>query len=110
MVSHYVDRSERAALDDRLKRTAALSRDTSVAALQRAVPPRDPRLTNVLAASGTTLRLIVARTVIRESGRPAPSDAIPAEDGLRTFEVRGDRKSTRLNSSHEFVSRMPSSA
>ena len=24
--------------------------------------------------------------------------------------VRGDRKSTRLNSSHEFVSRMPSSA
>ena len=34
MVSRYVDRSERAALDDFLKRTAALSRDTSVAALE----------------------------------------------------------------------------
>ena len=29
---------------------------------------------------------------------------------LQREEVRTDRKSTRLNSSHEFVSRMPSSA
>ena len=28
----------------------------------------------------------------------------------RTAQLEGDRKSTRLNSSHEFVSRMPSSA
>ena len=27
-----------------------------------------------------------------------------------TLEIQSDRKSTRLNSSHEFVSRMPSSA
>ena len=85
MVSRYVDRSERAALDDCLKRTAELSRDTSVAALQEGVPPSDPRLDNVLSASGTTLRLIVGPTVIRESGRPAPSEAIPPSDGLRTF-------------------------
>ena len=31
-------------------------------------------------------------------------------DGDRTRHLLGDRKSTRLNSSHEFVSRMPSSA
>ena len=30
--------------------------------------------------------------------------------GRRQLEPRSDRKSTRLNSSHEFVSRMPSSA
>ena len=30
--------------------------------------------------------------------------------GVRPEIVTGDRKSTRLNSSHEFVSRMPSSA
>ena len=41
MVSRYADRSERAALDDFLKRTAALSRDTSVAALQESVPPSE---------------------------------------------------------------------
>ena len=29
---------------------------------------------------------------------------------VQTFEADRDRKSTRLNSSHEFVSRMPSSA
>ena len=33
----------------------------------------------------------------------------PVVEGTRVYMVR-DRKSTRLNSSHEFVSRMPSSA
>ena len=33
---------------------------------------------------------------------------IPIASGYRDWET--DRKSTRLNSSHEFVSRMPSSA
>ena len=89
MVSRYADRSERAGLDDFLKRTAALSRDTSVTALQEGVPPSDPRLNNVLSASGTTLRLIVGPTVIRESGRRAPSDVIPRSDGLRTFTAHG---------------------
>ena len=32
------------------------------------------------------------------------------KDGLTGYLRRVDRKSTRLNSSHEFVSRMPSSA
>jgi len=89
MVSRYVDRSERAALDDFLRRTAALSRDTSVDALQKGIPPPDPRLNNVLSASGTTLRLIVGKTVVRESGRPAPLAAIPRADGLRTITARG---------------------
>ena len=33
-----------------------------------------------------------------------------ADKVLKVLENAGDRKSTRLNSSHEFVSRMPSSA
>ena len=36
--------------------------------------------------------------------------AIAVETAVLLFVLHGDRKSTRLNSSHEFVSRMPSSA
>ena len=57
--------------------------------------------------------------VPREEVTPAPTErpeglwvdallAIP--NGLNDSASMGDRKSTRLNSSHEFVSRMPSSA
>lgn len=91
MVSRSVERSERERLDDFLQRTAALSRDTSVSALEQGVPPPDRRLNSVLSASGTTLRLILGRVVIRASGSPPPAEAIPARDGLRTFSV-GDRR------------------
>ena len=37
-------------------------------------------------------------------------DADAVRDDLRTYVVEQDRKSTRLNSSHEWISRMPSSA
>ena len=36
--------------------------------------------------------------------------ASPIEHASFTFGIEGDRKSTRLNSSHEIPSRMPSSA
>ena len=46
---------------------------------------------------------------------PPPTDLADLRDELRDLRRRvsaleADRKSTRLNSSHEFVSRMPSSA
>ena len=47
------------------------------------------------------------------SNPPAPSSPPCGNDVTVTntpLPVDGDRKSTRLNSSHEFVSRMPSSA
>ena len=91
VVSRDAERSDRAALDDFLQRTAALSRDTSVTALQEGVPPPDARLNSVLRATGTTLRLLVGPTVIRTSGRPAPSKAIPRRDGLRTVTADGRR-------------------
>ena len=70
VVSHYVDRSERAALDDRLKRTAELSRETALAAVQRELPPADRRLDNVLSATGTSLRLLLDR---QRAARPRAS-------------------------------------
>jgi two-component system sensor histidine kinase PrrB len=91
MTSRYVERSERSALDDFLQRTAALSRETSVAALEEGVPPPDRRLDNVLSASGTTLRLILGDVLIRESGATAPTQVLPKRDGLRTFTVKGRR-------------------
>jgi signal transduction histidine kinase len=98
MVARYVDHSERAALDDRLQRTAALSRDVSEEALQNEVPPKDPRLDRVLSASTTSLRLIVGDKVLRPSGVPAPSAYIPPHDGLRTFTVRGRRYRSYITS------------
>ena len=55
---------------------------------------------------------------VRQSARAAPArppspPAVEEADGADRFRFRAsgiDRKSTRLNSSHEFVSRMPSSA
>ena len=86
MVSRYVDRSERAALDDRLKRTAELSRDTLLLALREGLT-RDKRLDNALTANRTSLRLILRDQPLRSFGPPAPSKQIARRDGLRTVTV-----------------------
>ena len=52
-------------------------------------------------------------TVIHEFGLPGPFPEPALEEARRqaaTFTEEVDRKSTRLNSSHEWISRMPSSA
>src|SRR3954465_9097407 len=91
MVSHYVDRSERHALDDRLKATAELSRETALAAVQQSLPSNDRRLDQVLSATGTSLRLLLGSRVLLDSGKP-PAGARPTPlDGLRTFSAGGER-------------------
>ncbi len=91
MVSRYVDRSERTALDDRLKATAELSRETALAAVEQSLPSNDRRLDQVLSATGTSLRLLLGRRVLLDSGRP-PAGARPApREGLRTFTAGGRR-------------------
>ena len=88
MVSRYVDRSERAALDDRLKATAELSRETALAAVQQSLPSNDRRLDQVLSASGTSLRLLLGRRVLLDSGRaPAPARSSPQQSRPRA--IRG---------------------
>src|SRR5919112_6321802 len=91
VVSRYVDRSERAALDDRLKRTAELSRETALAAVQRELPSGDRRLDNVLSATGTSLRLLLDRRELLASGEPAPPGRPGPRDGLHTFQAGGER-------------------
>ncbi|MBW3607423.1 MAG: HAMP domain-containing histidine kinase [Actinobacteria bacterium] len=91
VVARYVDRSERAALDDRLQRTVELSRETALAAVQRELPSRDRRLDNVLSATGTSLRLLLAGRELPAFGRPPPPGRPPPRDGFQTFEVDGER-------------------
>ena len=84
MVSRYVARSERAALDDRLKRTAALSRDTLLQALDEGLR-KDKRLNNVLIANRTSLRLLLRNDQLLAYGLPAPSSKIARENGMHTL-------------------------
>jgi two-component system sensor histidine kinase PrrB len=88
--SHYVDSSERAALDDRLERTAALSRATARAAVQQELPDDDRRLDAVLTATTTSVRLLLGRTVLFDTGAPPPAHG-QLRQGLQTFESAGQR-------------------
>src|SRR3954454_19120500 len=87
---HEIDASERAALDDRLKRTAELTRPTAVAAVENEVPADDPRLDAVLRATGSSLRLRLGRVTLVDAGpRPPRHGALPR--GLSTFASDGRR-------------------
>jgi signal transduction histidine kinase len=92
VVSRYVDRSERATLDNRLKSIAELSRETALAAVQRELPSADKRLDNVLRATGTSLRLLLDDRDLPFSGEPPPPGSRPApRTGLHTFSAAGQR-------------------
>jgi signal transduction histidine kinase len=85
----YVVRSERDAFDDRLRRTAELSRATALAAVQEQLPREDQRLDAVLTATRTSLRLRLGDTTLLDTGAPPPaSGSLPL--GLRTFTAGGD--------------------
>jgi two-component system sensor histidine kinase PrrB len=90
IASHYVDSSERAALDDRLERTAELSRATALAAVQQELPENDRRLDAALSATGTSLRLLLGRTVLLDTGAPPPARP-KLRRGLQTFESGAKR-------------------
>ena len=80
----------------------------------------DPQLSNAiqLASKSNHSHIFMTATPPRHFLKQFPPEKIiklPARfhrDRFRMYfsEIRTDRKSTRLNSSHEFVSRMPSSA
>src|SRR3954452_10442511 len=98
MVSRYADRSERRALDDRLKATAELSRETALASVQERLPRPNRRLDQVLSATGTSLRLLLAQRVLQPYGRPPTGDRPAARDGLRTFAAGGERYRSDVSS------------
>ena len=90
VASHYVDTSERAALDDRLERTAELSRATALAAINDQLPDSDRRLDAVLSATGTSLRLMLGSRVLLDTGSPPPAGP-HLRRGLQTFTTDGRR-------------------
>ncbi|HEY7620066.1 MAG TPA: HAMP domain-containing sensor histidine kinase [Solirubrobacteraceae bacterium] len=90
IASRYVASSERAALDDRLERTAELSRPTAVAAVNDELPDNDKRLDAVLSATGSSLRLTLAGRVLLDTGAPPPAHP-RLRRGLQTFESAGER-------------------
>src|SRR3954468_305284 len=73
LAAHDVDRSERAALDDRLMRTAQLSGPSALEAVQKELPSADKRLDAVLTATGTSLRLTLGGTALVETGEAVPA-------------------------------------
>ncbi len=94
VTSRYVDRSERDALDDRLRRTAELSRATAVAAVAEGLPENDRRLDAVLSATDTSLRLVLGRATLLETGEDRLRPPDPPRPGLRTFTLRGQQYRT----------------
>src|SRR3954468_9293669 len=87
LISNYAERTARETLDDRLRRTAELSRATAVDAVQNAVPGTDRRLDAVLRATGSSLRLFIDDAVVLEAGRPPLAGGLP-RTGLRTVTRR----------------------
>jgi len=90
LISEYAERTARDALDDRLQRTAELSRATAVDAVQNALPDTDRRLDAVLSATGSSLQLFIADAVVLEAGRPPPAGGA-SPTGLRTVTRDGQR-------------------
>jgi len=100
VVARDVDHSERQVLDDRLRRTAELSRATAVAAVQEELPGADRRLDAVLSATSSSLRLAIGDTVLLSSGDPPPRRArLPL--GLHTISAGGRRYRTYAESLRE---------
>ena len=64
-------------------------------------------LMRTLKAGGAEIALCASNPLSTQDDTAA---ALVHEYGISTFARNGDRKSTRLNSSHEWISRMPSSA
>lgn len=86
--AHIVRTSQLAEFDDRLEQTAELSLSTAATAVQKEIPPDDPRLDRVLEATVSSLRLVVGDTVLLESGAALPTNG-PLPRGLHTFKADG---------------------
>ena len=90
LISNYAERTARDALDERLRRTAELSRATAVDAVQNALPDTDRRLDAVLNATGSSVRLFIDDVVALDAGRAQLKGGVPPT-GLRTVTSGGER-------------------
>jgi len=91
LVTRDVERAERQVIDDRLKRTAELTRVTAVDIVQEGLPEdADGQLDDVLRATGSSLRLRVGTQVVVQSGVRLPATLTPPL-GFSTVSVGGRR-------------------
>ncbi len=90
VVARAADRNDRQVLDDRLRRTAELSRATALATLEQEVPTVTGGLDAVLDASGSSLRLSLGDVGLLETGTGVARTTFPGL-GLRTVTLRGRR-------------------
>ena len=88
IASHEVGRSERSAFDDRLRRTAELSRATAAAAVNDQIPQDDKRLDAVLRATSSSLLLRLGSATLLDTGAPPPTRPSLGE-GWHTFTAGG---------------------
>src|ERR1044071_4697073 len=110
--SHHSPEAELRGARARPRRRVLFVRAVSVLSWRAAPPVAHPRsffFNDTATTEIYTLSLHDALPIyahrlwrLRSAGRPAPESGCPIRSG--------DRKSTRLNSSHEWISRMPSSA
>jgi two-component system, OmpR family, sensor histidine kinase PrrB len=100
VASRYVASSERRAFDDRLERTAELSRPTALAAVNDQLPEDDKRLDAVLSATGSSLRLTLGGQVLLDTGAPPPQRP-RLRRGLQTFESHGQRYRAYVTTLHD---------
>ena len=88
IASHEVSSSRRDAFDDGLQRTAELLRASARAAVQKEIPRDDERLNGVLEATASSLRLVINKKVLLDTGAPLPTRTrLPS--GLHTFTAGG---------------------
>ena len=80
---------------EKMQVSRAVARMAGAGLLERLPDPEDGR--------GWLLRL-------KPAGRALYQKIVPVVEAREAFLLDADRKSTRLNSSHEWISRMPSSA
>ncbi|MCW3015916.1 MAG: histidine kinase, partial [Solirubrobacterales bacterium] len=88
LVTRDVERSERRVIDDRLERTAELTRVTAVDIVQEGLPDADRQLDDVLRATGSSLRLKVGDQIVVQSGVRLPKTLHPPL-GFSTSTVNG---------------------
>lgn len=90
VVARDQDAAERQTVDDRLQRTAELSDTTALAAVEQSLPEADPRLDQVLRATGSSLRVSIGETTLLQAGVRLP-DAVRGPLGFSTRTVDGRR-------------------
>ncbi len=84
------NQAERQTIDDRLRRTAELSDTTALAAVEQSLPEADPRLDQVLRATGSSLRVSIGETTLLQAGVRLP-DTVRGPLGFSTRTIDGRR-------------------